>query len=133
MRLSRHLASREARGLVAASNAAGSRVRARELELARQAVAMLPAADRALLRALGLRVELVPQRSLEDGMLGATNIIRDESGRWSPIRIRVACRSGGVGAESLAEVVQHEVGHAISVARSQDRTEDAAGRYARAH
>ena len=108
-----------------------ARVEASELRAARAALAKLPAADRALLARHGLRVELVPSRALEDGMLGATSIVRASDERWTPTRIRIASRIEGRGAESLAEVVQHEVGHAISVLRQQDRSEDAAERYAR--
>ena len=90
------------------------RVSGSQLRTAQKAVASLPKADRALLAKLGLRVTLVPTKSLEDGMLGATSI-------------------QGKGVESLAEVVQHEIGHALSVLRDQDRSEDAAHAYARKH
>lgn len=109
----------------------GRKVRAKDLAAARAAIARLPASDCALLARYGLRVELVGRSSLEQGMLGATSIVRDSSDRWVPIQIRVAARSGGKGPDSLAEVVQHEVGHAISVLRGQDRSEDAAEAYAR--
>ncbi len=109
------------------------RVSGSQLRIANQAVAALPKADRALLAKLGLRVTLVPTKSLEDGMLGATSIVRGRDGRWVPTEIRVASRIHGKGAESLAEVVQHEVGHALSVLRDQDRSEDAAHAYARKH
>ena len=99
----------------------------------RAAIARLPAADRVLLAKHGLQVHLVGTKSLEDGMLGATTVVRDDDGRLRPTAIRVASRVHGTGVESLAEVVQHEVGHAISVLRAQDRTEDAAARYARRH
>lgn len=109
----------------------GAKVRASELAEARAAIAKLPAADRALLARHGLRVELVASKALEDGMLGATSIVRGATGRWQPTQIRVAARLEGRGADSLAEVVQHEVGHALSVLRGQDRSEDAAQAYAR--
>lgn len=102
-----------------------------QLRDAQRAVAQLPAADRALLAKHGLRVQLVAARSLEDGMLGATSIVRTADGSWTPTSIRVASRITGRGAESLAEVVQHEVGHALAVLREQDRSEDAAHAYAR--
>jgi hypothetical protein len=102
-----------------------------QLRDAQRAVAQLPAADRALLAKHGLRVQLVAARSLEDGMLGATSIVRTADGRWTPTSIRVASRITGRGAESLAEVVQHEGGHALAVLREQDRSEDAAHAYAR--
>lgn len=119
--------------LVTATNDATARARvdARELRIARAAVAKLPAADRALLATHRLTVELVPRSSLEDGMLGATEVRRGPGDGWQPTRIRVASRIEGDGVESLAEVVQHEIGHALAVIRAQDRSEDAAGRYAR--
>lgn len=126
-----HRSRRAAPSLVTSSRDGGERVQARELGVARRAIAQLPAADRALLARHGLHVELVPKRALEDGMLGATSIIRGSQEQWVPTRIRVASRIEGSGAESLAEVVQHELGHAISVLRTQDRSEDAAGAYAR--
>lgn len=107
------------------------RVRAKDLATARKAIAQLPKADRQLLARYGLRVELVGSAALENGMLGATSIVRDSSDRWVPIQIRVASRLHGKGPDSLAEVVQHEIGHAISVLRGQDRSEDAAEAYAR--
>ncbi len=109
------------------------RVSGAQLRTAQKAVASLPKADRALLARHGLRVTLVPTKSLEDGMLGATSIVRAKDGRWVPTQIRIASRISGRGAESLAEVVQHEVGHALSVLRDQDRSEDAAHAYARKH
>lgn len=119
------------RSLVATGTSGRGRVSDAQQRRVRAAIAKLPAADRALLARHGLRVELVPVRALEDGMLGATNIERDAEGRWTPTSIRVASRITGSGAESLAEVVQHEVGHALAVLRDQDRSEDAAHAYAR--
>ena len=119
--------------MVAPQRAAGARVTATELRVARAAVAQLPKADRALLARHGLQVRLVPKASLEDGMLGATSIERARDGRWAPTEIRIASRIAGKGAESLAEVVQHEIGHALAVLRDQDRSEDAAHAYARRH
>ena len=119
--------------LVTSKRVSGDAVQARELREARTAVAKLPKADRALLAKHGLRVQLVPAKALEDGMLGATSIVRAADGRWTPTEIRIASKLHGRGAESLAEVVQHEVGHAIAVLRDQDRSEDAAHAYARRH
>ncbi len=121
------------RSMVTPQRAAGASVTAKELRTARAAVAKLPKADRALLVRHGLQVRLVPNASLEDGMLGATSIERARDGRWKPTEIRVASRIAGKGAESLAEVVQHEIGHALAVLRGQDRSEDAAHAYARRH
>lgn len=115
------------------SLAGSNRVRASELRVVRAAIARLPAADRLLLAQHGLRVQLVAAASLEDGMWGATSVSRAANGRWVPTEIRVASRIAGTGVESLAEVVQHEIGHAISVLRKQDRSEVAAGDYARTH
>ncbi|MCW2927460.1 MAG: hypothetical protein JWM86_1428 [Thermoleophilia bacterium] len=128
---SKHRLARAAATPARLAVAAETGVRTRELQAARAAIAKLPAADRALLAKLGLRVQLVPTSSLEQGMLGATTVVQGAGGRWTPTTIRVASRIHGRGAESLAEVVQHEIGHAISVLRHQDRSEDAAGRYAR--
>jgi hypothetical protein len=113
--------------------AARGSVNAAQREVAAAAIARLPAADRALLARHGLRVQLVGARSLEDGMLGATTVVRGDDGRLRPTAIRVAARIHGRGVESLAEVVQHEIGHAVSVLREQDRSEDAATAYARRH
>lgn len=66
-------------------------------------------------------------------MLGATTVVRNARGALVPTKIRVASGARGVGAESLAEIVQHEVGHAISVLRRQDDSERAATAYARQH
>ncbi|MBC7460431.1 MAG: hypothetical protein H7287_03625 [Thermoleophilia bacterium] len=106
---------------------------ARELATARAAIAALPLADRALLARHGLRVELVPRQSLGQGMLGATLITRGADDRLAPTSIRIASRATGPGPEALREVVQHEIGHAISVLRRQDRSEDAAAQYALDH
>ncbi len=125
--------STTAKAMVTPQRAAGASVKAREISEAKAAVARLPKADRALLARHGLQVRLVPTKSLEDGMLGATSIVRGRDGRWVPTEIRIASHVSGRGVESLGEIVQHEVGHAISVLRDQDRSEDAAHAYARRH
>ena len=66
-------------------------------------------------------------------MLGATQIRRDSENRRVPTSIRVAARAHGVGRDSLHEIVQHEIGHAIAVIRRQDASEDAAEQYALDH
>ena len=104
-----------------------------ERATAAAAIAKLPAADRLLLAKHGLHLELIATTSLEDAMWGATSVERGDDGRLTPTRIRVASHIHGVGANSLAEVVQHELGHAVSVLREQDRSEEAAAAYARAH
>ncbi|MCW2972536.1 MAG: hypothetical protein JWN72_809 [Thermoleophilia bacterium] len=127
------LAPTSARALTRIGHADGAKVTARELATTRAAIAALPAADRALLVRHGLHVELVPKQSLGQGMLGATLITRDAGDRLTPTSIRVASRATGKGPEALREVVQHEIGHAISVLRKQDRSEDAAAQYALDH
>jgi len=108
-------------------------VSAAQRRTAEQAIAKLPVADRALIARLGLRVQLIPASALEDGMLGATTVVRDAQGRMVATAIRVASRLDGTGVDSLAEVVQHELGHVISVERHQDSSERAAQQYARTH
>lgn len=104
-----------------------------QVGVAARTLRALPKADRQLLAHHGIRIELVGSSSLGDGMLGATSIVRESSGRWVPTRIRIAAKVEGRGPESLSEVIQHEIGHAVSVLREQDRSEDAARRFARAH
>lgn len=117
--------------LVTVATEGAARVRARDRAVAQAAVAALPAADRALLAKHGIRVALVPGASLGAGMLGATKVVRAANGRLVPTHIRVAASGAGRGVESLREVIQHEVGHAVSVLRAQDRSEDAAAAYAK--
>src|SRR5690606_32285636 len=112
--------------LVTPARDSGASVKARDLRVARAAVAALPRADRALLARHGLTVELVPAAGLDQGMLGATSIVRRGDGRWTPTRIRVATHISDKGEHALAHVVRHEIGHALAVLRRQDRSEDAA-------
>jgi hypothetical protein len=128
-----HLAPTSVRALTRIGHAPDARVRANEVAEVQAAIAKLPRADRELLARHHLHVELVPRQSLGDGMLGATNIVRDGAGQLVPTSIRIASRAHGIGPSSLAEIAQHEVGHAISVMRSQDRSEDAADQYALDH
>lgn len=107
-----------------------------QLELAQAAAAVraLPASDVAVLAAAGIRIHLFPVAGLEDGLLGATTVVQKGDGTpWQPTMIRVAARAKLGGDQSLGEIVQHEVGHAVSVLRSQDRSEDAANAYAASH
>jgi hypothetical protein len=102
-----------------------------ELAEAQRAVRALPAADVALLARADIRIHLLPVAGLEDGLLGATTIVQEAAGApWQPTKIRVAARAGLDGQQSIGEIVQHEVGHAIAVLRGQDRSEDAATTYA---
>jgi hypothetical protein len=102
-------------------------------------IQQLPLQHQLLLARSGIAVELLPVTQLEQvegtsqPVLGATAVNQDSDGRWVPTRIRVATDSpisarGGVNA--IAEVAQHEIGHAISVMTTQNRSEDAAIRYA---
>lgn len=102
-------------------------------------IQQLPVQHQLLLARAGIAVELLPVTQLEQvegtsqPVLGATAVSQDSSGRWVPSRIRIATDSpisakGGVNA--ISEVTQHEIGHAISVMSTQDRSEDAAIRYA---
>lgn len=110
------------------------KVRASEQAAVERAIAQLPKADRALLAKHGLKVQLVPKASLEDGMLGATRIVRATDGTWAPTTIRVASRlADRRGMNSIGEVAQHEIGHALAVIRKQDRSEAAAEAYAAKH
>jgi hypothetical protein len=128
-----HIAPTSPRALTRVGHDPDAKVRASELATVQAAIAKLPAADRQLLARHHLHVELVPHQSLGDGMLGATNIVRDRAGLLVPTSIRVASRAHGRGPDALAEVAQHEIGHAVAVLRSQDRSEDAAAQYALDH
>lgn len=108
----------------------GDGISARQLELARRTLASLPRADRELVARAGVSISLEPRASLGDGVLGACDIVqRHGSSRWEPTGIRIAADTGA----KLAEIIRHEVGHAVAVLRSQDRSEDAAHRYAARH
>jgi hypothetical protein len=103
-----------------------------ELQAAVAALRQLPAADIELIAKAGIQIHLVPTQGLEDNLLGATTIVQDHTGgRWRPTVIRIAARANLPGSESLPEIVQHEFGHAVSVIRNQDRSEDAAIAYAK--
>jgi hypothetical protein len=103
-----------------------------ELAQALAGIAQLPVADQRLLAASGIPVELWPVAGLEDSLLGATTIIQNnENSRWQPTRVRIAVRSGYQGPQAIGEIVQHEIGHVISVLRNQDRSEEAAIAYAK--
>ena len=53
------------------------------------------------------------------------------NGTWRPTLVRVAVRAGLARDEQTSEIVQHELGHVVSVVRTQDRSEAAAINYAR--
>jgi hypothetical protein len=115
----------------------GAHVTTRELQEALQGVAQLPLADQQLVARAGVAIELVPVAALENGILGATAVDELSNGSLQPQLIRVVVRSPlsnrGTGRERIGEIVQHEVGHVVSVLRTQDRSEQAAEAYAAAH
>lgn len=111
----------------------GRKVSAAEMHQALAALRALPAADLAMVAAAGIQIHLYPLAGLEDGLLGATSIVQESGGHWKPTLIRAAVRAGLTGSQSIAEIVQHEFGHAISVLRNQDRSEAAAIKYASSH
>lgn len=118
--------------LVVPETVDGRRVTQREMNQAVAALRLLPGVDLALVASKGIQIHLYPSSGLEGGLLGATTIVQDNgSGPWKPTMIRVAVRSGLTGNEAIGEIVQHEFGHAVSVLREQDRTEDAAIAYAK--
>lgn len=120
--------------LVVPDTQSGRRVSQSEMQQAVAALQMLPAADLALIARHKIAIHLVPASGLEDGLLGATTIIQnDPTSPWVPTKIRIAVRAGLTGSESIGEIVQHEFGHAVSVLRTQDRSEAAAIKYAREH
>lgn len=117
---------------VLAQRVGGQAVNQAEVAQAMAALRQLPAADLALLASRGIQIQLFPTSGLEGGLLGATTIVQDAvGGSWRPTLIRVAARANLAGSEAIGEIVQHEVGHAVSVLRRQDRTEAGAIEYAR--
>ncbi|MCW2928028.1 MAG: hypothetical protein JWM86_1996, partial [Thermoleophilia bacterium] len=117
----------------------GRRVSEAALLQAVRGIQQLPVQHQLLIARAGIAVELVPVAQLEQvegtsqPVLGATAVNQDSSGRWIPSRIRIAVDSpisarGGVNA--IGEVTQHEIGHAIAVMGTEDRSEAAAIRYA---
>lgn len=96
----------------------------------------LPLADQHLIAQAGIPIRLLPTAGLEAAssgkmMLGATTILESSTpGRWSPTVVRVATQTDRTGAEATSEVIQHELGHVVSVLRYGDQSELAAERYA---
>lgn len=110
-----------------------------ELAQAIRGVQLLPLQHQLVIARAGIPIELLPIAQLEQvtgtsqPVLGATAVVQDGRGAWIPTRIRAAVRSPLAGQNpinSIAEVVQHEIGHAIAVLGNQDRSEEAAMRYA---
>jgi hypothetical protein len=110
-----------------------------ELAQAIRGVQLLPLQHQLIIARAGIPIELLPIEHLEQvegttqPVLGATAVVHDSSGAWIPTRIRAAVRSPLAAQNpinSIGEVVQHEIGHAIAVLGHQDRSEEAAIRYA---
>lgn len=119
--------------VVIPESAEGRKVSKAEMSQAVAALRMLPAKDLDLIAKRKIHIHLYPVSGLEDGLLGATTIVQNEDSSWRPTTIRIAVRSGLAGTQSIGEIVQHEFGHAVSVIRSQDKSEEAAIRYAAQH
>lgn len=110
-----------------------------ELQQAIRGVQLLPLQHQLVIARSGIPIELLPIAQLEQvsgtsqPVLGATAVVQDGSGAWIPTRIRIAVRSPLATTNrlnSIGEVTQHEIGHALAVLGNQDRSEDAAHRYA---
>jgi hypothetical protein len=113
----------------------GQRVTQRELFDVLEGLAALPRFDLDFVAKSGVPIRLVPVASLEplatgQALLGATTVV---SGGGDPTRVtmvRVAVRAGRQGHESTREILQHEIGHVVSVLRTGDMSERAAESYA---
>jgi hypothetical protein len=110
-----------------------------ELQQAVRGVQLLPLQHQLVIARAGIPIELLPIAHLEqvsgtsEPVLGATAVVQDSSGAWIPTRVRVAVRSPLAAVNrmnSIGEVTQHEIGHALAVLGNQDRSEEAAIRYA---
>lgn len=112
----------------------GARVTPDELLAAVAGIRRLPESDQRLIAQSSVPIALLPVAGLEDGLLGATTIVQqDKSSPWKPTLVRVAVRAGLERDESTPEILQHELGHVVSVLNGQDFSEQAAERYAQAY
>lgn len=118
-----------------------AQVTAAELLQAVRGVQLLPLAHQRAIAMLGVPVELLPVQHLEqvagttEPVVGAT-AVSGPIGAGVPTLVRIAARSPWAaqgGAQAIGEVVQHELGHVISVLTRQDRSEEAAIRYAQTY
>jgi hypothetical protein len=112
------------------------RVTDAELQQALRGIQLLPFADQQLVASLGIPIQLLPVAHLEqlasatDPVVGAT-LVTGDPGRGVPVKIRIASHMAQLGTPAqVQEAVQHEIGHAVSVVRRQDRSEAAAIAYA---
>src|SRR5688572_17965481 len=88
-------AKRLATGVVVIPEAAeGRKVSRAEMAQAVAALKLLPAKDLALIAKHKIHIHLYPVSGLEDGLLGATTIVQEDSATWRPTTIRIAVRSG---------------------------------------
>lgn len=111
-----------------------ARVSKGELMDTLRGINQLPGQDLQLMASKGVEVHLLPTARLENDLLGATRITAAPGSTvWQPQLVRVAVRAGRDGMESTPEIVQHEIGHVISVLRTQNRLEEPAELYAREH
>ncbi len=115
----------------------GVRVTQAQVLQAIRGIQLLPLQHQQLIARLGLAIELVPLRFLEQ-VAGATEpvvgstLIDGPVGRGRPTSIRIASYMEDLGRKdtTVHEAVQHEIGHALAVSSAQDRSEQTARRYA---
>lgn len=107
-----------------------------ELAQAIRGVQLLPLSHQQVIARLGIVIELIPVRALEqiagttDPVVGATAIVGD-IGRGRATRIRIATRMAeNPHPARIEEIIQHEIGHVLAVTAYQDRSEAAAEAYA---
>ena len=101
-------------------------------------VQLLPLAHQRAIAILGVPIELVPVQQLEQ-VAGTTEPVVGATAMSGPIGAGHADAradrdaspwAAQGGAQAIGEIVQHELGHVISVLVRQDRSEEAAIRYA---
>ncbi|MEO6867773.1 MAG: hypothetical protein ABI200_07105 [Gaiellales bacterium] len=114
----------------------GQRVTSSQLRQAIRGVQMLPIQDQQLIARLGIVIELLPVRHLEqisgtsDPVVGATTVM-GPPGNGRATRIRIAMQMGQLQHKTkISDVVKHEIGHVMAVTAHQDRSEQAAEAYA---
>lgn len=106
---------------------------------ATSALEFIPPEDRELLARNGVRIRVLDAESVprdpaapapgSDPLIGATTVYTDPRG-GSPVPTAITVAARPIDGTSLLEVLLHETGHAVSVLRTGDRTEEAAERYA---
>ncbi len=111
----------------------GAHVTHAELNQALQGLAQLPTRDLDLVARAGVPIRLVPAAHLEHDalgrpLLGATTVEGTDNRRVTMVRVAVS--AGRRGGESTGEILQHELGHAVSVLTTGNESEHAAEAYA---